>query len=67
MKLFSCKIKGHKFKKLPTDSLYTEEFECTRCGKQYTTDGYGRMVKLSKYWRNNNSYFETFLKKQQSA
>lgn len=67
MKLLSCKFKGHSLKQIATDSLYKEEFQCVNCKQQFTTDGYGRMVKLSKYWRENNRYFETVFANQKSA
>ncbi|QIE59610.1 hypothetical protein G5B37_08550 [Rasiella rasia] len=67
MKLLSCKFSGHSLKEISTDSLYIKEFECTRCNQKYTTDGYGRYVKLTKYWRENNRYFETFAASNKSA
>jgi len=64
MKLFSCKLTGHVLKEISTDSLYIKEYECSKCKQQYTTNGYGKLVKLTKYWKENNQYFVPFLEQK---
>lgn len=61
MKLFSCKFTGHSLKEISSDSLYMKEFECAKCKQLYTTNGYGKFVRLTKYWKENNQYFASFL------
>ncbi|RDK88218.1 hypothetical protein [Marinirhabdus gelatinilytica] len=62
MKIFSCKITGHNLNELTNNALYVKEYECAKCKQQFTTDGYGRLVKLTRYWKENNKYFATFIK-----
>ncbi|RMA65816.1 hypothetical protein [Ulvibacter antarcticus] len=57
----SCKIKGHKLSSIQKESIFIEEFECANCNQKFTTDGYGKMVKLNPYWEKNNKMFERIL------
>jgi len=56
-KSFKCKVLGHKLVRLNQDDLIIKEYECARCKQQFTTDGYGRIVKFSEYWKQNHSLF----------
>lgn len=67
MKLFSCKLTGHILKEITSDSIYMKEFECSKCKQQYTTNGYGKLVKLTKYWKENNQYFASFIENKEPA
>lgn len=64
MKLFSCKLTGHTLKEISNTTIYTKEFECVKCKQQYTTDGYGKLVRLTQYWKENNKYFSSFSKNE---
>ncbi|GHC45676.1 hypothetical protein [Ulvibacter litoralis] len=66
MKLFTCKIKGHKLTTIKKDSILIKEFECINCKKKFTTDGYGKVVKLNSYWEQNNLLFEQLQKRQKA-
>ncbi|MFT4697651.1 MAG: hypothetical protein ACI9SJ_000780 [Flavobacteriaceae bacterium] len=58
MKILLCKIKGHELIGLNNESLMLEEFECKNCSQKFTTDGYGKVVKLTPYWVKNNLVFK---------
>ena len=58
MKNIICKIKGHNLKKLDTSLSLIDEFKCTNCNREFTTDGYGRIVNLTASWKKNNSQFK---------
>lgn len=60
MKKIKCKIKGHKLSPLTKESSIIEEFECTNCSQKFTIDGYGKLVKLTEFWVQNNLLFEKF-------
>ncbi|MEZ4875388.1 MAG: hypothetical protein R2793_08050 [Flavobacteriaceae bacterium] len=53
-----CRVIGHQLKVVKKDKILLEEYTCTCCQKKFTTDGYGRIVRLSKYWEENNLLFE---------
>jgi hypothetical protein len=61
MNIIGCKIRGHKLTSLKKNNLLIKEFECSNCHQKFTTDGYGRTVKLNSYWQENNLLFEKFL------
>jgi hypothetical protein len=35
-----------------------KEYQCRCCNQKYTEDGYGQIVRLTKYWEMNNILFE---------
>jgi len=53
-----CKLFGHQLKPIKKDDILLKEYQCTCCQKKFTVDGYGRIVRLSKYWQDNNLLFE---------
>jgi len=63
MQRILCKIKGHSFTSIKKGHVQIEEFQCVRCKQKYTTDGYGQIVKLTKYWEKNNQLFEQYFRK----
>ena len=64
MKSLICKIKGHHFSTSKKVNNLIKEFECKNCKQKFTTDGYGNIIKLTTYWKDNNAFFEKyFLKK----
>ncbi len=58
MKSIYCKIKGHDLVELNNESIVIKEYQCKNCQQKYTTDGYGKMVKLTPYWEQNNLVFK---------
>ena len=64
MKNHSCKIRGHKIVPVETENIQLKEFECSKCKSQFTTDGYGRIVKLTNYWRQNHLLFENYFRQR---
>jgi hypothetical protein len=58
MKKLFCKIKGHQFVSLKRGDYQIKEYKCSCCKQKYTEDGYGQIVKLTKYWETNNMLFE---------
>ncbi|MFT4850890.1 MAG: transposase-like protein [Sediminicola sp.] len=58
MKNIICKIKGHNLRRLGPSFSLIDEFVCTNCNKEFTTDGYGRLVHLNEYWKKNNLPFK---------
>jgi len=62
MKSLLCKIKGHHFVKQSKTILY-EELKCKNCKQEFTTDGYGRVVKLNSFWRKNHLFIEKHFQK----
>jgi 5-methylcytosine-specific restriction endonuclease McrA len=61
MKRIACKIKGHKFSSIKKTNILIKEYTCTHCNQKFTTDGYGQIVKLNSYWKENNILFERLL------
>lgn len=57
-KHFTCKLFGHQLQTIKKDSILIKEYECKNCKEKFTVDGYGQIVKLSKYWQQNNAHFE---------
>lgn len=53
-----CKFLGHRFVSIKKEDILIKEYMCTCCAKKFTVDGYGRIVRLSKYWEENNLLFE---------
>ncbi len=53
-----CKLKGHNLESITKSNLLIKEYACSACGKKFTTDGYGNLVKLNSYWAKNNLFFE---------
>ena len=62
-----CKIKGHSFEANHTGHFQLEEFTCSRCQQKYTTDGYGKIVRLTKYWEENNLLFQKYYTKNTAS
>jgi len=58
MKKIVCKVKGHKLTSIKKNNLLIKEYECTNCSQKFTTDGYGQIVILNRYWQENNMLFE---------
>ena len=62
MRKLICKIKGHQFVSVAKEGHQIKEFRCECCKQKYTEDGYGQIVKLTKYWENNNLLFEKYFR-----
>jgi len=60
MKGILCKIRGHNYSPQSTGNILIKEYECTSCNEKFTTDGYGKIVKLNRYWKENNILFEKY-------
>ena len=58
MRNIICKLKGHSLVKSNASTSLIEEFICTNCNKEFTTNGYGRLVHLNESWKKNNSQFK---------
>ena len=63
MKKIICKINGHKLNNLDTRVNLIEEFTCSICNQKFTTDGYGQLVILNAFWKENNLLFKKILVK----
>ncbi len=53
-----CKLLGHQLISIKKKDILLKEYKCSCCDKKFTVDGYGRIVRLSKYWEENNLLFE---------
>lgn len=58
MNTIICKIIGHNYTKVKDSSV--NEYTCKNCKEKFTTDGYGTMVKLTPFWKENNLLFEQY-------
>ncbi len=58
MRGLHCIIWGHNFSTIKKENILIKEFVCESCKQKFTTDGYGKLVKLSSYWKQNNIFFE---------
>lgn len=58
MKQLICKVTGHNLKNIQKENFLIKEYQCTKCKEKFTTDGYGHLVKLNRYWEKNNVLFE---------
>jgi len=67
MRKFICKIKGHQFVSVNKDRPQIKEYRCECCRQKYTEDGYGQIVKLTKYWENNNLLFEKYFRNRRAV
>ncbi len=54
MKALNCKIFGHSLIRKSAQAALVKEYKCTCCGKEFTKDGYGKIVILDTYWKQNN-------------
>ena len=61
MKNIVCKIRGHNLDHTNKLSRLTVEYACTNCNQKFTTDGYGQIVKLNSFWKENNLLFEKII------
>jgi len=64
MKKLVCKIRGHQFVSIKKNGFQNKEYLCSCCKQKYTEDGYGQIVKLTKYWETNNLLFEQHFHKR---
>lgn len=64
MKKLLCKINGHQFRSIKKQSTHIKEYQCSCCNQKFTTDGYGQIIKLTKYWEENNRLFERHFSKK---
>jgi len=60
MKSLLCKVIGHKYTKSNHSSIHINDLECKNCNEKFTTDGYGTIVKLTSFWKENNLLFEQY-------
>ncbi|NND61595.1 MAG: hypothetical protein HKN48_00210 [Flavobacteriaceae bacterium] len=67
MKKLICKIKGHSFIPVKKSVAPIKEYTCSCCKQRYTEDGYGQIVRLTKYWEMNNLLFEKHFQNQQAV
>jgi len=64
MKKLLCKIRGHSFVPFRKPNSQIQEYQCSCCKQHFTKDGYGQIVKLTKYWKENNELFEKHFQKK---
>jgi len=64
MRRIACKVVGHKLSSIKKCSILIEEYECANYSQKFTTDGYGKIVKLNSYRKENNLLFERLLQKE---
>lgn len=64
MKHLRCKLKGHSLAEIVKAGIHIKEFECSSCKKKFTTDGYGRIVKYTRFWEKNHAFFVRYLEKK---
>lgn len=64
MKKLVCKIRGHQFVSVKKEGRQIKEYQCQCCKQRYTEDGYGKIVRLTKYWETNNLLFEEHFRKK---
>lgn len=64
MRHFNCKFKRHHLITVVTEDVQIKEFECKHCKQHFTTDGYGRIVKLNSFWAKNNQLFQNYFKER---
>jgi len=58
MKALICKLVGHDYHKKNKKNLLYDEIECKICKQNFTTDGYGKVVKLTSFWKKNHLFIE---------
>ncbi|MGV6828373.1 MAG: hypothetical protein ACWA45_03135 [Flavobacteriales bacterium] len=64
MKNLTCKIVGHKLIDIKKENVLLKEYQCKNCKKKFTTDGYGKLVQLNSFWKNNHIIFEKHFQKK---
>lgn len=62
MKKLRCKLIGHDLKILRQDHHQIQEYQCRNCQSEFTQDGYGNVVRLNKYWQENNRLFQDMVR-----
>lgn len=65
MKKLLCKLGKHSFS-ITKNSLHVKEYECACCKTKFTEDGYGRIVRLNRYWQKNNQLFEHYFNSEKA-
>jgi len=61
MKSILCKIIGHRYSEESKSNIYTNNYECKNCHQKFTTDGYGTIIKLTSFWKENNLMFKKYI------
>ena len=61
MKNIFCKIRGHKLDNTNNPANLIEEYACINCDQKFTSNGYGQIVKLNSFWKENNLLFEKII------
>jgi hypothetical protein len=54
MKEINCEIFGHSLNKSSAPNAHIKEYKCSCCHKSFTQDGYGEIVILDSFWKQNN-------------
>lgn len=62
MKKVQCKIFGHTLIKKSTTNTLIKEYACRCCEKEFTQDGYGKIVHLNSFWKQNNLALQSLIK-----
>lgn len=60
MKKLVCKVRGHQFVSIKKGEHRLKEYQCRYCKQKYTEDGYGQIVRLTRYWEMINLLFERY-------
>ena len=60
MKSLICKVIGHNYTKNDHSKIHVNDYVCKNCNEKFTTDGYGTIVKLTPFWKENNLLFEQY-------
>lgn len=66
MKHLICKLFNHKLERNTKDYSSVNEYTCIRCKEKFTTNGYGKIVKLDSFWEQNNHLFKEYSQKKPS-
>ena len=61
MKSLLCKVIGHKYVINSHSSQHVNDYKCKNCNEKFTTDGYGTIVKLTPFWKENNLLYEKYV------
>lgn len=53
-----CSVFGHDYQISKRVTLHVKEYTCSRCKKQLTTDGNGKLIELTPKFQEINSILE---------
>lgn len=66
MSNFICRLFGHKYKLITSDTVNYKEYKCTNCKNLFTLDDNGEITRLTPKMQKVNKALNDFYEKRRS-